>query len=91
MNLDKWRTLPKAAQDLLARKSAEFELKFAREAAAQNDLYREDQQKVGVSVVNLSSDVAAKYLKAAYDAGWEEATKLDPINAPKLRKLISKD
>jgi TRAP-type C4-dicarboxylate transport system substrate-binding protein len=91
MNLDKWRSLPKAAQDILLRKAAEFEANFARQAAAQNDRYREEQQKAGIAVVSLAGEAAARYRRAAYDAGWEEATKLDPVNAPQLRKFISKD
>jgi TRAP-type C4-dicarboxylate transport system substrate-binding protein len=91
MNLDKWRALPKAAQDLLMRKAAAFEAGFASAAGPRNDQYREDQKNVGVNVVTLSGDAAARYLRAAYDAGWDEATKLDPVNAPKLRKFISKD
>jgi TRAP-type C4-dicarboxylate transport system substrate-binding protein len=91
MNLDKWRALPKAAQDLLARKSAEFELKFARAAAAENARYDEDQRKSGIAVSTLTGSDAQRYLKAAYEAGWEEAAKLDAVNAPKLRKLISKE
>jgi TRAP-type C4-dicarboxylate transport system substrate-binding protein len=91
MNLDKWRALPRAAQDLLARKSAEFELKFARAAAAENARYDEHQRKSGIAVATLTGSDAQRYLKAAYEAGWEEAAKLDAVNAPKLRKLISKD
>jgi len=33
--------------------------------------------------------VAEDYLKLSYDAAWEEFMKLDPVNAPTLKKLIS--
>ena len=34
--------------------------------------------------------MAEEYLKKAYDSAWAEAEKLDPVNAPKLKKLITK-
>jgi TRAP-type C4-dicarboxylate transport system substrate-binding protein len=91
LNLDKWRALPKAAQDLMTREAMAFEVKFARDAAAQNARYEDEQRRAGITVVTLSGAEAERYRRAAYDAGWEEAAKLDAVNAPKLRKLISKE
>lgn len=91
MNLDKWRALPQAARDLLTRKAIEFETRFANEAAAVNARYEEEQKAAGIAVIKFAGAEAERYLRAAYDAGWEEAARLDPVNAPKLRSLISKN
>ena len=40
-------------------------------------------------MIKLDDKMAAEYRRLAYEAAWAEAAKLDPENAPKLRKLIS--
>ena len=51
---------------------------------------RQTIEKAGVQTTALSADVAAQYLKIAYEKGWLNVEKNAPDNAAKLRDLITK-
>lgn len=89
MNLDKWKSLSKKAQDFLMAEAIKFQADFPKNAPELNKWHREQQRKAGVQVQKLSDEEAKKYIKLAYEAGWAEVIKLDPVNGPKLKKLLS--
>jgi TRAP-type transport system periplasmic protein len=90
VNLDKWKSLTKEQRDFLNKEAVDFEKRDLVTAAALNKSYAKEQADAGVQVITLKGKMADEYLKKAYDAAWAEAEKLDPVNAPKLKKLISK-
>jgi TRAP-type C4-dicarboxylate transport system substrate-binding protein len=90
INLDKWKSLPKAQQDFLNKEAVEFEKHDLATVDGLNKSYAKEQADAGVQVITLKGKMAEQYVKTAYDAAWAEAEKLDPVNAPKLKKLITK-
>ncbi len=91
INFDKWKSLTKAQQDFLNVEGRRLEMEVTRDAEKENERYRKEQADAGVQVIRFEGDVANQFLKISRDAAWEEAYKLDPVNAPKLRKLIADD
>jgi TRAP-type C4-dicarboxylate transport system substrate-binding protein len=90
MNLDKWKSLSKAQQDFLLKECKEYDLEFHSKVKERNAHFIKEQADAGVQVITFTGKDAEEYLKKAYEAGWAEHMKLDPVNAPKLRALISK-
>jgi TRAP-type C4-dicarboxylate transport system substrate-binding protein len=90
LNLDKWKSLSKEQQDFLTKEAIAFEKEDLATADALNKAYAKEQTDAGVQVITLKGKMADEYVKKAYDAAWAEAEKLDPANAPTLKKLISK-
>ena len=89
MNLDKYKSLPAKARDFLNQHALKFESEYDARYAPKTEAYLKEQAAAGVQVIELKGKVAADYLKLSYDAAWEEFEKLDPVNTPKLKKLIS--
>jgi TRAP-type C4-dicarboxylate transport system substrate-binding protein len=89
VNLDKWKALTQQQRDFLTQQAIKFEAEYDQRYAPKTAAYLKEQADAGVQVIELEGKMAEDYLKLAYDAAWEEAEKLDPVNAPKLKKLIS--
>ncbi|MCW5770686.1 MAG: TRAP transporter substrate-binding protein DctP [Rhodospirillaceae bacterium] len=89
INLDKWKSLTQKQRDFLTAHALKFESEYDKRYAPKTEAYLKEQKDAGVEVIQLKGKAAEDYVKQAYDAGWEEATKLDPVNAPLLKKLIS--
>jgi TRAP-type C4-dicarboxylate transport system substrate-binding protein len=89
MNLDKYKSLPATARDFLNQHAMKFEAEYDARYAPKTAAYLKEQADAGVQVIELKGKVADDYLKLAYDAAWEEFMKLDPVNAPKMKALIS--
>ena len=89
VNLDRWNSLSKAQQDFLNKKGIELQFNVTDTAEAKNEAYRQEQKEAGVQVITFTGAMAADYIRTANEAAWAEAIKLDPVNAPKLRALIS--
>jgi TRAP-type C4-dicarboxylate transport system substrate-binding protein len=87
-NLDKWKSLRPEQRAFLARKAEEFESSVPRTAAAKNAAYAKEQDQAGVQAIRLAGAEAEKFVKLAYEAGWDEIVKIDPVNGPKLKKFI---
>jgi TRAP-type C4-dicarboxylate transport system substrate-binding protein len=91
VNLAKWRSLPEGTRKLLKDKAiqlaTEYPEKYGKAASA-----RARQQVIdeGVKIIEFKGDEARQYLELAQQAGWSEIEKLDPVNGPKLRALITK-
>lgn len=88
VNLNRWKGLSQAQRDYLTRMAIAFENDTWDKAKALNEFYRQEQSKAGIQVIEFKGDQAKFYLETAIKAGWEEAFKLDPVNAPKLKALI---
>jgi TRAP-type C4-dicarboxylate transport system substrate-binding protein len=87
-NLDKWKSLRPEQRAFLAKKAEEFESSVPRTARTRNASFTAEQDQAGVQAIRLTGAEAEKFVKAAYEAGWEEIVKIDPVNGPKLKKFI---
>jgi len=92
INLDKWKSLSKPAQDLLLEVGAEYEKEsiayMDRAARADADAV----SKQGVEVFTMSPEGARKYLHIAYEAMWKRAgSLLSQEDAAALRAKMYKD
>lgn len=92
INLDKWKSLSKPAQDLLLEVGAEYEKESIAymDRAAKADADAVSTQ--GVEVFTMSPEGARKYLHIAYEAMWKRAgSLLSPEDAAALRAKMYKD
>lgn len=90
INLDKWKALTDKQRQFLTQHALKFEAEYDKRYAPKTAAYLKEQKDAGVEVIELKGKIAEDYVKQAYEAGWAEATQLDPENAPKLRALIDK-
>jgi TRAP-type C4-dicarboxylate transport system substrate-binding protein len=91
MNFTKWQTLPQDVRDLLKRKAIQFASEYsAKYGQSRTDIARKEILEDGITVISFQGDDAKRWLDTAYKAGWEEIDKIDPVNGPKLRELITK-
>jgi TRAP-type C4-dicarboxylate transport system substrate-binding protein len=90
VNADTWKKLTPDQQAFLKSEAVAAGKHFDAQAPELNAKYEKEQNEVGVQVIRFDGKVKDQFLKTAYDASWEEAEKLDPVNAAKLRKLISR-
>ncbi len=89
-NLDTWKKLTKAQQDVLTNAAIELDNEFPKTREANNDAARKIQQAAGIQVIELTGADREKWIKEAIAAGWDDALKKDPVNGPKIRELITK-
>lgn len=91
MNLKKWQSLPEDTRKFLKAKAiqlaTEYPAKIGKEGNARA---LRDVTGAGVKILELKGEERAQFLKLAQDVGWAEIEKLDPVNGPKLRSLITK-
>jgi TRAP-type transport system periplasmic protein len=91
VNLTKWRSMPQAAKDFLKQKAiqlaTEYPEKYGKAAVA-----RARQQVIddGIKIITFEPADAKRWIETAHRAAWEEIDRIDPVNGPKLRKLITK-
>jgi TRAP-type C4-dicarboxylate transport system substrate-binding protein len=90
LNLDKWKAMTKAQQDYLVKQVRAFEDEMWVKAQELDRAYRKEQADAGIQVIEFKGKTGDDYRKLAYDEGWKEAMQLDPVNAPKLKRLIAK-
>jgi TRAP-type C4-dicarboxylate transport system substrate-binding protein len=91
MNLDKWKSLPPDVQEGLVTAMKEFEkgiwMQYDRLLAQEKELLT----KAGVKILELSPGESKRYVKMAYDAGWDELIKKRaPDVAPKVKAMLEK-
>lgn len=89
INADAWYKLPEDIRTELEEIMKDVEKDCYEKMAALVEEETKGIQENGMEIIVLPDDVAAEYLKIAYDAGWEEVIKGDPVNGPKLRELTS--
>ncbi len=91
VNLDKWKSMPKPAQDLVMQVAAEYE-----KASIDNmiEAAKADEaaiKKAGVEVFAMEGAGARKYLGIAYEAMWKRASaRLPKDEAAMLRAKMYK-
>jgi TRAP-type C4-dicarboxylate transport system substrate-binding protein len=92
VNLDKWKALPKGAQDMLLKVGAEYE---AASIDNMNRAAKEDEAAVkqaGVQIFAMPPEGQKAYLKLAYEAMWNRAaSRLDKDEAALLRSKMYKN
>jgi TRAP-type C4-dicarboxylate transport system substrate-binding protein len=89
VNLDRWKKLTTAQQGVLTQAMIELENEFPKLRAKNDEAARKIQADAGMQVIKLTDAEAAKWLKAAEEAGWADVTKKDPANAAKIRALVA--
>ncbi|MGE0735651.1 MAG: TRAP transporter substrate-binding protein DctP [Alphaproteobacteria bacterium] len=90
VNLATWKKMSKAQQDVLTNAMIALENEFPLIREKNSEAARKIQADAGMQVIKLSDAEAAKWLKAAEEAGWEDLAKKDPANAAKIRALTTK-
>ncbi|MGE4014635.1 MAG: TRAP transporter substrate-binding protein DctP, partial [Alphaproteobacteria bacterium] len=92
VNLSVWNKLNAAQKKLLQDTVAEFEKDNAANANTKKmiDDEKAKQAAAGIKEIVLPPAEAAKFQKAAYDAGWAGVIKASPQHGAKLKELLSK-
>lgn len=92
VNLDKWSSMPKPAQDLVMKVAAEYE------QASIDNMHRAARadeaaiKQAGVQIFSMPDAGAKKYLQIAYEAMWKRASgRLDKQEAATLRSKMYKN
>jgi len=70
INLDKWNSLSKEAQDILTKVGADYERESIAYIKKAGDRDAEAVKKSGVQIFELKGAAREKYLDAAYEAMW---------------------
>lgn len=91
INLDKWNSLPKPAQDMLLKVGAEYESESRAYMIAAAKADAAALAKQGVEVFTLPPEGAKKYLDIAHGAMWKRlGTLIDKDEAAALQSLMYK-
>ncbi|WP_206809117.1 TRAP transporter substrate-binding protein DctP [Paradesulfitobacterium ferrireducens] len=85
-----WKTLSEQQKTALTDAMKEIEKEAKEYYKNKISEERKTIEKAGVKTTALSGELAEKYLKIAYDKGWEKVEKSAPQDAAKLRELITK-
>jgi TRAP-type C4-dicarboxylate transport system substrate-binding protein len=92
INLDKWKSLPKPAQDILLKVAAEYEKESLDNM---NRGAKSDEAAIkaaGVEIFKMSPDGTRKYLQLAYEGMWKRAvSRLDKDEGVMLRSKMYKN
>jgi TRAP-type C4-dicarboxylate transport system substrate-binding protein len=88
MNLDKWKTMPAAARDMLNRQGLAYE--------GQNDFWKtfnqeetRKQAQAGIQTIAFDAATSKTYVEKAKEVGWAGAIKASPQYGPQLKKLLA--
>ena len=91
INLDKWKALSKAQQDLLNKQVAVLESDGAAMVVKGGKADDAKLKEAGVQDIELKGEVRAAYLKTIYDAKWAQNDKLKfTVDYKKLKSLLYK-
>lgn len=91
INLDKWKSLPKPAQDILSKMALEYEQASIKYISDAGKTDMEGVEKSGVQVFKMDDKGSKKYLQLAYDAMWARAgEKIPPEELKALRTKLYK-
>lgn len=91
VNLAKWRSLPEDVRDFLKKKAIQLATEYPQKyGAAAGARARQQVIEDGVKIITLAPEDAKRWIETAHRAAWEEIERIDPVNGPKLRALITK-
>ncbi len=90
VNLDTWKKMTKAQQDVLSKTMIENEAEWVRDYPKNEARYNDFYKKSGIEIIKLPSQEASKLQNTALEEGWKEIKASAPDVEPQLRKLISK-
>jgi len=89
VNLDKWKSLPPAARDFLARQALAYE--------GQNEFWKSYNQsearrqaEAGIQTISFDAETSRKYVQQANEVGWASIMKTCPQYGPHLRRLLGR-
>ncbi len=90
MNLAKWRSLTQETRDFL-KKAIQLATEYpTRYGKSGTDRARQQVIEDGIKIITFEPADAKRWLETAHRAAWEEIDRIDPVNGPKLRALITK-
>ncbi len=90
VNLDAWKKLTLAQQEVLHRTQVRLENNFINIREHNNKAERDKQARDGVQVIEYTGADRAKFLSMAEKAGWDDVMRKDPVHGPKVRQLTTK-
>jgi len=91
VNLEKWKSLSKAQQDLLNQQAKVLEKDGAAMVVKGGKADDAKLKEAGVQDIELKGEVQAAYLKTIYDAKWAQNDKLKfTVDYKKLKSLLYK-
>jgi TRAP-type transport system periplasmic protein len=89
INLEKWKNLSKAQQDMLTQQARTYEKEGSAILVKKGEEDDAKLKKAGVEDLELKGDVRKAYLKTIYDAKWAENDKLKyTVDYKKLKSLL---
>jgi len=89
VNLNKWKALSPAQQNLLSDAALWLE-SLDQENEALIAAERTRQAQAGITAIRLDDAQAKRFLERAYQVGWESVAKASPTHAGKLRELLDR-
>ncbi len=89
MNLKTWNSLDAAQKGLLDKNMEWLWSVRGPKVLAEDEAMGAELDKEGVKTIDLSPADAKTFHKLAHDSLWAEVNKRDPVNGPKLEKLLS--
>jgi len=89
VNLDRWKKLNQAQQELLTKTVIWMEGLSARNVEL-NAAELKRQAEAGIQPITFTGPAADKWLATAADAGWAYVKQVAPENADRLRALLTK-
>jgi TRAP-type C4-dicarboxylate transport system substrate-binding protein len=92
INIDKWNSLPKPAQDVILKVAADYEKASVDNMIRAGKADEDAIKAAGVQIFAMQGEGAKKYLQIAYDAMWKRASgRLDKDEAAMLRSKMYKN
>ena len=92
VNIDKWNSMPKPAQDLVIKVAADYEKASIDNMIRAAKVDEDALKAAGVQIFAMKGEGAKKYLQIAYDAMWKRASgRLDKDEAAMLRSKMYKN
>ena len=85
VNADKWNKLPKAAQGLLTKSAAEWEVSGYAFWQDLNEKENAELTKRGVKLMKLEGEYAKAYVANAHKYTWDRMAKSSPTLQPELK------
>lgn len=76
VNLDKWKSLPKEAQDILTKAAIEYERDSVAFMKALVEKDEAEMKGAGMQIIDLTGDARKKYLSTAHEAMWKRISEI---------------